>query len=176
LKKQIFLIAGIVIVLVLFFGVRQIRSLQTRISQKTKSVEELNAHLENLKKLSASLALKRLKGGKLQEVPFVSEPQVNKVLLEKYLQLVFERISLTCKVRVGKEKNSPDFPSLAGIREMPLEIGVTNYSSYDQLIILLESLKEYPFLIDLFTLGGKDINLPGELKLRIKYYLTSGGV
>lgn len=175
MKKQLFLIAGIVIFLVLFFGIRQIRSLQARISQKKKGVEELNAHLENLKRLSASLALKRLKGGKLKEVPFVSEPQVNKVLLEKYLQSVFSQVGLTCEVRVGKEKNSADFPSLAGIREMPLEIGVTNYSSYDQLIILLEYLKEYPFLVDLFTVGGKDINLPGELKLRVKYYLSPGG-
>lgn len=175
MKKQIFLVAGIVIVLVLFFGVRQIRSLQTRISQKKKSVEELNAHLENLKRLSASLTLKRLKGGKLREVPFVSEPQVNKVLLEKYLQSVFGQVGLTCEVKVGKEKNSADFPNLAGIREMPLEVGVTNYSSYDQLIILLESLKEYPFLVDLFTIGGKGLNVPGELKLRIKYYLSSGG-
>ena len=163
------------IILVLFFGVRQIRSLQTRISQKKKSVEELNAHLENLKRLSTSLTLKRLKGGKLKEVPFVSEPQVNKVLLEKYLQSVFAQVGLTCEVKVGKEKNSADFPNLAGIREMSLEIGVTNYSSYDQLIILLESLKEYPFSVDLFTIGGKDLNVPGELKLRIKYYLSSGG-
>ncbi len=163
------------IVLVLFFGVRQIRSLQARISQKKKSVEELNAHLEDLKRLSASLTLKKLKGGKLKEVPFVSEPQVNKVLLEKYLQSVFGQAGLSCEVKVGKEKNSTDFPNLAGIKEMPLEIGVTNYSSYEQLIILLESLKEYPFLVDLFTIGGKDLNVPGELKLRIKYYLSSGG-
>ncbi|MCJ7458054.1 MAG: hypothetical protein MUP17_03565, partial [candidate division Zixibacteria bacterium] len=72
-------------------------------------------------------------------------------------------------------KNSPDFPGLVGIREIPLEIGVTNYSSYDQMIILLEYLKEYPFIVDLFTLGGKDIELPGKLKLRIKYYLPPGG-
>jgi hypothetical protein len=175
LKKQVFLIAGIVIVLVLFFGIRQIRSLQPRISQKKKGVVELNAHLENLKRLSASLALKRLIGSKLHEVPFVSEPQVNKAILEKYLQSVFSQVGLACEVKVGKEKNSPDFPSLAGIREMPLEIGVTNYSSYDQLIVLLEYLKEYPFLVDLFTIGGKDISIPGELKFRLKYYLSTGG-
>ena len=175
MKKQVFLIAGILIVLILFFGIRQIRSTQAKINQKKKSVEELNKHLDNLKRLSASLALKRLKGSKLQEVPYVSEPQVNKALLEKYLQSVLGQVSLTGEVKVGKERNSPDFPSLAGIREIPLEIGVTNYSSYDQLIIVLESLKEYPFLVDLFTVGGKDIIIPGELKMRIKYYLSPGG-
>jgi hypothetical protein len=78
-------------------------------------------------------------------------------------------------VKVGQEKNSPDFPSLVGIKEIPIEMGVTNYSSYDQLIILLDNFREYPFVVDLFTLGGKEINIPGKLKLRIKYYLSPGG-
>jgi hypothetical protein len=175
MKKQFFLIAGIVIVLVLFFGIKHIRSLQAQINQKKTSMAGLKTHLESLKRLTESLALKRLKGGQLREVPYFTEPQVNKALLEKFVQSSFSQIGLECQVKVGQEKNSPDFPGLVGIREIPLEIGVTNYSSYDQMIILLEYLKEYPFIVDLFTLGGKDIELPGKLKLRIKYYLPPGG-
>ncbi|HVP37131.1 MAG TPA: hypothetical protein VMT04_09075 [Terriglobales bacterium] len=175
MKKQFFLIGVVAIVLVLFFGIRQIRSLQAKISQKNTNLAGLKTHLGGLKRLTESLALKKLKGGKLQEVPYFSEPQVNKALLEKFVQSSFSQIGLECQVKVGQEKVSPDFPSLVGIREIPLEIGVTNYSSYDQLIILLEYLKEYPFIIDLFTLGGKDVELPGKLKLKIKYYLPPGG-
>jgi len=174
-KKQFFLIAVVVIVLILFFGIRQIRSLQAQINQKKVSVVGLKAHLEEVRKLSESLTLRRLKGGKLQQVPYVAEPQVNKALLEKFMQMIMSQVSLECQVKVGQEKNSPDFPGLVGIREIPIDMGVTNYSSYDQLIILLDNFREYPFIVDLFTLGGKEINLPGKLKLRIKYYLSPGG-
>jgi len=174
-KKQFFLIAVVVIVLILFFGIRQIRSLQAQINQKKVSVVGLKAHLDEVRRLSESLALRRLKGGKLQDVPYVAEPQVNKALLEKFMQSLMSQVSLECQVKVGQEKNSPDFPSLVGIKEIPIEMGVTNYSSYDQLIILLDNFREYPFVVDLFTLGGKEINIPGKLKLRIKYYLSPGG-
>jgi len=132
--------------------------------------------LEYLRDLEESLEERRISGKVLVEIPRAYDPIANKVLMEKFIKSLLSRLGLEAEVKVENERKSKDFPDVVSVNEVPLMIGVKNYTSYDQVIKMLKEFKNFPFVVEVLTIGGTDVGVPGNLRVKLKYYVIPKGV
>lgn len=177
MRKEKLIIIGSVflILLLLFLGVKKIRSLQVQITEQKESVEKSSQRLEHLRDLEQSLELRRETGRVLCQIPQAEDPIASKVLMGKFIKSFLSRLGLEAEVKVENERKSKDFPDVVTISEVPMRIGIKNYSSYDQLMNLLKEFRNFPFMIEILTIGGTDVAIPGILRIQLKYYAVPGG-
>lgn len=174
-EKVIIISSAFVILLLLFVGVKKIKSLQAQIGEQKELVEKSSQRLEYLKDLEESLELRRETGKVLCQIPLAEDPVASKVLVAKFLKSFLSRLGLAAEVKVDNERKSKDFPDVVSITEVPLRIGIRNYSSYDQVMKLLKEFRNFPFVIEVLTIGGTDVAVPGHLRIQLKYYAVPGG-
>lgn len=163
------------ILLLLFIGVKRIKSLQAQIGEQKESVEKSNQRLEYLRDLEESLELRRETGKVLCQIPRAQDPIANKVMIGKFMKSFLSRLGLEAEVKVENERKSRDFPDVVTITEVPLKIGIRNYSSYNQVMNLLREFRNFPFVIEILTIGGTDVAVPGIFRIQLKYYAVLGG-
>ncbi len=170
-KEKIIIIgSAFLILLLLFLGIKEIKSLRVHIKEQEENVEKSNQRLEKLRYLEESLELRRETGKVLCQIPRAKDPMANKVLIQKFIQSFLSRLGLDAEVKVDNERQSKDFPDVVDINEVPLKIGIKSYSSYDQVMNLLREFKNFPFVIEVLTIGGTDVAVPGVLRIQLKYY------
>lgn len=175
-KEKGVIFAFVILVVLLFvFGAKKIKSLQTRIGEQKEYVEKLDQRLEKVRDLEESLELRRLTGKVLHQIPRVEDPIANKVLIKKFFKSFFSRLGLEAEVKVQNERKSKDFPDVVGVNEVPVKIGIRGYSSYNQVMNMLEEFRNFPFAIEILTIGGTDVAVPGILRVQLKYYVVPGG-
>ena len=155
----------------LFLGVKKIKSLQGQINEQREHVAKSSQRLEYVRDLEESLELRRVTGGVLRGIPRVKDPIANRVLTEKFMKSLLSRLGLEAEVKVENERKSRDFPDVVTVNEVPLRIGVRNYSSYDQLMTMLREFQNFPFVVEILTVGGTDVAVPGNLRVQLKYYI-----
>ncbi len=171
-KQKVIVIASAFLILsVLFFGIRRIKSLREQIRKQQDDVANLDQRLEQLRNLEESLEERRMTGKVLHQIPQVKDPIANKVLMEKFIKSFLSRFGLEAEVTVGNRRKSRDFPDVVTINEVLLKIGIRNYSSYDQLMAILEEFRNLPFAVEILTIGGTDVAVPGNLRVQLKYYV-----
>ena len=170
-KEKIIIIGSVLLILLfLFLGTKKIKSLRMNIKEQVENVEKSNQRLEKLRYLEESLELRRETGKVLCQIPQADDPMANKVLTQKFIQSYLSRLGLDAEVKVDNERQSKDFPDVVDINEVPLKIGIKSYSSYDQVMNLLREFKNFPFVIEVLTIGGTDVAVPGILRIQLKYY------
>jgi len=174
-EKLIIIGSACLILLVLFIGAKKIRALQAQIGEQKENVEKSNQHLEHLKDLEESLEFRRETGRVLCQIPRAEDPIASKILMAKFLKSFLARLGLEAEVKVENERKSRDFPDVVTITEVPLKIGIRNYSSYDQVLKVLKEFRNFPFVIEVLTIGGTDVAVPGILRVQLKYYAVPGG-
>lgn len=175
-KEKIIIIgSAFLILLLLFFGAKKIKSLQAQIREQKENVEKSTQRLDHLKDLEESLELRRQTGKVLCQIPRAPDPIASKVLMGKFIESFLSRLGLEAVVKVENERKSRDFPDVVSITEVPLRIGITNYSSYDQVMKLLREFRSFPFAIEILTIGGTDVAVRGILRIQLKYYAVAGG-
>ncbi len=174
-EKIIILGFGFLILLIGFFGIRRIKSLNAKIGDQKQNVEKSTQRLEYLKALEKSLEERRAKGKVLVQIPRAQDPIANKVLMKKFLQSFLSRLGLEAEVKVENERKSRDFPDVVQVNEVPLKIGIKDYSSYEQMIRMLNEFKNFPFVVETFTIGGTDVAVPGNVRVQLKYYVILEG-
>jgi hypothetical protein len=174
-EKVIIIGSAFLILLVLFIGVRKMRSLQAQIGEQKENVEKSSQRLEHLRDLEESLEFRRETGRVLCQIPRAEDPIASKVLMGKFVKSFLSRLGLEAVVKVENERKSRDFPDVVTITEVPLKIGIRNYSSYDQVMKLLKEFRNFPFVIEVLTIGGTDVAVPGILRVQLKYYAVPGG-
>lgn len=175
-KEKVIIISSVfVTLLLLFVGVKKIKSLQAQIGEQKERVGKSSQRLEYLKDLEESLELRRETGKVLCQIPLAEDPVASKILVAKFLKSFLSRLGLEAEVKVDNERKSKDFPDVVSITEVPLRIGIRNYSSYDQVMKLLKEFRNFPFVIEVLTIGGTDVAVPGHLRIRLKYYAVPGG-
>ncbi|KPL04427.1 MAG: hypothetical protein AMJ90_00970 [candidate division Zixibacteria bacterium SM23_73_2] len=173
--KGIIAVFAILLVLLFFFGIKNIKSLQGQIGGQKENISELDQRLEKIRNLEESLELRRLTGKVLPQIPRVEDPIANKILIEKFFKSFLTRLGLEAEVKVENERKSRDFPDVVEVNEVPIKIGITSYSSYKQVMNLLEEFRKFPLSIEILTIGGTDVAVPGVLRLQLKYYVVPGG-
>ncbi len=177
MKKEKIIIIGsaFAILLLLFVGVKKIKALRTQVGEQRENVEKSSQRLNFLRELEQSLEERRETGKVLCQIPRAEDPVASKVLVAKFLQSFLSRMGLQAEVKVEDERKSRDFPDVVTITEVPMRIGIKNYSSYDQVMKLLKEFRNFPFVIEVLTIGGTDVAVPGVLRLQLKYYAVPGG-
>jgi hypothetical protein len=177
MMKEKGLIFAFVILMALLcvFGTKKIKSLRTQIREQKETVDKLDQRLEYVRNLEESLELRRMTGKVLTQIPRVNDPIANKVLIKKFILSFLSRLGYEAEVEVDNERKSKDFPDMIGVNEVPLRIGISSNISYNQMTNLLETFRDFPFVIEILTIGGTDVALPGVLRLQLKYYVVPGG-
>jgi hypothetical protein len=175
-EKIILILFGFVIVLIAFLGLKRIKSLNAQIGEQREHMGKSTQRLEYLRDLEKSLEERRMSGKVLVEIPRAHDPIANKVLMEKFIKSFLSRLGLEAEVKVENERKSKDFPDVVSVNEVPLMIGVKNYTSYDQVIKMLKEFKNFPFVVEVLTIGGTDVGVPGNLRMQLKYYIIPKGV
>jgi hypothetical protein len=175
-KEKITIIGfGFLIVLIAFLGIKKIKSLNGQIGEQKESVAKSSQRLEYVKELGESLEQRRESGKALVEIPRAQDPIANKVLMEKFIKSFLSRLGFEAQVIVDRERRSRDFPDVITVNEVPLRIGISNYDSYDQVIRMLREFENFPFVVEVLTIGGTDVAVPGHLRVQLKYYVLPEG-
>lgn len=175
-KEKIILIGfGFLILLFAFLGIKRIKSLNGQIAEQKEHVAKSYQRLEYVKDLEKSLEERRVSGRVLVEIPRAQDPVANKVLMKKFMKSFLSRLGLEAEVKVENERKSRDFPDVVMVNEVPLKIGIKNYSSYDQVMKMLAEFKNFPFTVEILTIGGTDVAVPGNLRVQLKYYVIPEG-
>jgi len=173
--KGIMIGFAVLALLLLVFGTKKIKSIKGQIKEQTEKFEKLDERLNYLKNLEQSLERRRMEGQVLSRIPRVKDPVANKVLMEKFFKLLLSRMGFEAEVRVEKERASKDFPAVIGVNEVSLMIGVKRYTSYNQIMSMFDEFGSFPFGIEIFAIGGREIPVPGHLKFKLKYYIIPEG-
>jgi hypothetical protein len=173
MKKEKVIIVGFAFLtlLLLFVGIKKIKSLQGQINEQKEHVAKSNQRLDYVRDLEESLELRRVTGRVLRGIPRVKDPIANKVLTEKFMKSLLSRLGLEAEVKVENERKSRDFPDVVTVNEVPLRIGIKNYSSYDQVMTILREFQNFPFVVEIITVAGTDVAVPGNLRVQLKYYI-----
>jgi len=175
-KDKIIIIAfGFLILLVAFIGIKKIKALNGQIKEGREQLGKSSQRLEYVENLEASLEERRITGKVLVEIPRAHDQIANKVLMRKFVTNFLSRLGLEAEVKVDGERKSRDFPDVVTVNEVPLRIGINNYTSYDQVIKMLREFKSFPFVVEILTIGGTDVAVPGHLRVQIKYYVIPKG-
>jgi hypothetical protein len=175
-KDKIIIVAfGVLILLVAFIGVKKIKALNDQIKEGKEQLSKSSQRLEYVDKLEESLEERRITGKVLVEIPRAHDPIANKVLMRKFVTNFLSRLGLEAEVKVDGERKSRDFPDVVTVNEVPLRIGISNYSSYDQVIKMLREFGNFPFVVEVLTIGGTDVPVPGHLRVQLKYYVIPKG-
>ncbi len=175
-REKIILIGfGFLILLFAFLGIKRIKSLNGQIIEQKEHVAKSYQRLEYVKDLEKSLEERRMSGRVLVEIPRAQDPVANKVLMKKFMKSFLSRLGLEAEVKVENERKSRDFPDVVMVNEVPLKIGIKNYSSYDQVMKMLAEFKNFPFTVEILTIGGTDVAVPGNLRVQLKYYVIPEG-
>jgi hypothetical protein len=174
-EKGIIFVFVVLTILVFVFGIKKIKSLRAQITEQKETVTKLDQRLEYVRNLEESLELRRTTGKVLTQIPRVNDPIANKVLIKKFILSFLSRLGYEAEVEVDNERKSKDFPDMIGVNEVPLRIGISSNISYNQMTNLLETFRDFPFVIEILTIGGTDVALPGVLRLQVKYYVVPGG-
>jgi hypothetical protein len=175
-KEKIIIIAfGFLILLVAFFGIKKIKVLNGQIKEGREHLTKSTERLGYVEDLEASLEERRITGKVLVEIPRAQDPIANKVLMRKFVTNFLSRLGLEAEVKVDNERKSKDFPDVVTVNEVPLRIGINNYASYDQVIKMLREFKSFPFVVEILTIGGTDVAVPGHLRVQLKYYVIPKG-
>jgi hypothetical protein len=174
-EKIIIVVFGFLILLIAFVGIKKIKSLDAQIGEQQEHMGKSTQRLEHLQNLEESLEERRMSGKVLVEIPRAHDPIANKVLMEKFMKSFLSRLGLEAEVKVENERRSRDFPDVITVNEVPLRIGIKNYTSYDQVIKMLREFKNFPFVVEVLTIGGTDVAVPGNLRVQLKYYLIPKG-
>jgi hypothetical protein len=173
--KTIIVIFGFLIVAIAFLGVKKMGSLRGHIAEQREFLGKSTQRLEYLNDLERSLEERRESGRVLVEIPRAQDAIANKVLMEKFIKSFLSRLGLEAEVKVENERRSRDFPDVIMVNEVPLKIGVKGYASYDQVIKMLKEFKNFPFVVEVLTIGGTDVAVPGNLRVQLKYYIIPEG-
>jgi hypothetical protein len=173
--KTIIIAFGFLILVIAFLGVKKVGSLRGQITEQKDRLEKSNQRLDHLNDLEASLEQRRISGKVLVEIPRAKDPMANKVLMEKFIRSFLSRLGLKAEVKVENERKSKDFPDVVAVNEVPLKIGIKSYTTYDQLIKMLKEFKNFPFVVEIVTIGGTDVAIPGNLRIQLKYYIIPEG-
>lgn len=175
-KEKIILISfGCLILLLAFLGIKRIKSLNGQITEQREHVTKSHQRLEYVRDLEKSLEERRMSGKVLVEIPRAHDPIANKVLMRKFMKSFLLRLGLEAEVKVENERKSRDFPDVVMVNEVPLRIGIRNYSSYDQVMRMLAEFRNFPFVVEILTIGGTDVAVPGNLRVQLKYYVIPKG-
>ncbi|MCK4224382.1 MAG: hypothetical protein KAX39_04315 [candidate division Zixibacteria bacterium] len=175
-KEKIILIGfGFLILLFAFLGIKRIKSLNGQIAEQKEHVAKSYQRLEYVKDLEKSLEERRMSGRVLVEIPRAQDLVANKVLMKKFMKSFLLRLGLEAEVKVENERKSKDFPDVVMVNEVPLKIGIKNYSSYEQVMKMLAEFKNFPFTVEILTIGGTDVAVPGNLRVQLKYYVIPEG-
>jgi hypothetical protein len=172
--KVIIITSALVVAVFIFFGSGRIRSLRAQIGERKEEVAKSDQRLEELRTLRESLELRRMTGKVLCVIPRVQDPVANKVLVARFLESFLQRQGFESEVRVENERPSKDFPAVVGVNEVPINVGMRDYASYTQVVNLLKEIRNFPFVIEVITIGGTEVPVPGVLRLQLKYYLPGG--
>ena len=171
-KEKVIIIGfSVLALLVLFLGIKKIKTLQGEINEQKEHVAKSDQRLDYVRDLEESLELRRMTGRVLRGIPRVKDPIANKVLTEKFMKSFLSRLGLEAEVKVENERKSRDFPDVVTVNEVPLRIGIRNYSSYNQVMTILREFQNFPFVIEILTVGGTDVAVPGNLRVQLKYYI-----
>ncbi len=173
--KVVIIIFVVLTALLAILGIRKVKSLNAQIKEQKESVAKLDQRLEYVKSLEGSLELRRSSGKTLVQVPRVEDPIANKVIIKKFLVSLLSQLGHQAEVEVDNERKSNDFPSLIEVNEVPLKVGISNHISFKQMLSLFDEFRNFPFMIEVFTVGGIDVAVPGVLRLQFKYYIVPGG-
>ncbi len=175
-KEKIIIIGfGFLILLITFVGIKKIKSLDEQIREQKERVTKSSQRLDYVKDLEESLELRRMSGKVLVEIPRAQDRIANKVLMEKFIKSFLSRLGLEAEVKVENERKSRDFPDVVTVNEVPLKIGIKNYSSYDQVIKMSREFRNFPFVVEILTIGGTAVAVPGNLRVQLKYYVIPRG-
>jgi hypothetical protein len=156
-ENGIIILFVILTALLLVFGVNRIKSLQAKIKDQKEAVAKVDQRLESLRNLEESLESGRATAKVLQQIPRVQDPIANKVLIKKFLISFLSRMGFDAEVEVDNERKSKDFPDVIEVNEVPLRIGIRSYSSYHQVMNMLDETRSFPLSIEIFTMGGTDV-------------------
>ena len=175
-KDKIIIIAfGFLILVVAFIGVKKIKALNSQIKDGREQLSKSCQRLEYVERLEESLEERRITGKVLVEIPRAHDPIANKVLMRKFVTNFLSRLGLKAEVKVDNERKSRDFPDVVTVNEVPLRIGISNYASYDQVIKMLREFGNFPFVVEIITIGGTAVPVPGHLRVQLKYYVIPKG-
>jgi hypothetical protein len=163
---------ALVAVLLLTLGIKKAKSIEGQITQQRQTLGKLDDRLKHVKDLEYSLELRRMEGRVLRQIPRVKDPVTNQVLIRKFFESLLSGVELEAQqIKVQNERASKDFPAIMGVSEVPLLIGIKDYSTYVQIIEVFEEFKTFPFQIEMFALGATDIPVPGQMRIMLKYYI-----
>jgi hypothetical protein len=173
--KTIIVIFSFLILAIAFLGVKKVGSLRGQIAEQKEYLNKSNQRLDYLDNLEQSLEERRQSGKVLVEIPRAQDPMANQVLMEKFIKSFLSRLGLEAEVKVENERKSRDFPDVVTVNEVPLKIGIKSYASYDQIIKMLKEFRNFPFVVEVLTIGGTDVAVPGHLRIQLKYYIIPKG-
>ncbi len=173
--KTIILIFVLLILAISFLGVKRVGSLRGQIAEQKEHLDKSTQRLDYLNDLEQSLEERRQSGKVLVEIPRAHDPMANQVLMEKFIRSFLSRLGLEAEVKVENERKSRDFPDVVTVNEVPLRIGIKSYASYDQVIKMLKEFRNFPFVVEVLTIGGTDVAVPGHLRVQLKYYVIPKG-
>ncbi len=173
--KTIIIVFGFLILAIILVGIKRVGSLRGQIAEQRERLEKSAQRLDYLNNLEESLEQRRMSGKVLVEIPRAQDPMANKVLMERFIKSFLSRLGLKAEVMVDNEHKSKDFPDVVTVNEVPLKIGIDSYASYDQVIKMLKEFRNFPFVVEVLTIGGTDVAVPGHLRVQLKYYVIPKG-
>jgi len=176
MKEKGFIFAFVILMsLLCVLGTKKIKSLQTQIKEQKENLTKLNQRLDYVKNLEESLETRRMTGKVLTQIPRVNDPIANKVIIKKFILSFLARMGYQAEVEVENERKSKDFPDMIGVNEVLLKIGFRDNITYNQMTNLMETFRDFPFTVEILTIGGTEVALPGIFRLQLKYYTVPGG-
>ncbi len=171
-KNKLIVAFFVILSLVLIYlGMNRVKSIKSQIVEQKENTAKLNQWLEYVDGLEKSLETERDSGRVIGRIPQVNDPIANQVLMQKFIQTFLSHRGMEADVKAEKERKSSDFPALIGVNEVPITVGIKDYSSFSQIIRMLDDFRSFPFGIEAFCIGVGDIPIPGNLRLRMKYYV-----
>jgi|WetSurMetagenome_2_1015567.scaffolds.fasta_scaffold27810_3 hypothetical protein len=170
-SKIIIAVFALLSLALIFFGTKQVKSIKAQIVEQKSDIAKLYQQLEYVDNLESNLETAKESGGIIGRIPQVNDPIANQALMNKFIQTFLARMELMAEVKVDKRKRSKDFPDFIGVDEVPLLIGIKDYTSYGQVMKMLNEFRKFPFGIEILCIGGSDVPIPGNLRIKMKYYI-----
>jgi len=169
--KIIIAVIAVLSLALIFFGTKQVNSIKAQIVEQKENTAKLYQQLEYVDGLEMTLESQKESGETIDRIPQVGDPIADQVLMKKFIQTLLGGMGLEAEVRVEKRTKSKAFPDLIGVDEVPLLIGIKEYSSYGQIMEILNEFRKFSIGIEILCIGGNDVAIPGNLRFKMKYYI-----
>ncbi len=170
----IFVMLGLI---TFYAGNKMVGSVERKIEYTEKDIMELESKRRMLWQFEKVLTAEKDKLQAIQTLETTDDFVAKAVatdLVESWLKIA----GLNGQVITKNARYSQDFPSILGVKEVEVLVGVRDYTSYVSLVNFMDYLSKGSFFVEGLYMGSAapaNLDVGGIFKLYLKFYVLAEG-